>query len=207
MPIGEDSVSSVCLICIMLQHLQLDAIKDLRAEKLHGSAHGRITRPHQFIKNSLHSKLNALLKAIFMLVAPLWPFCFYGTEIRRCHHGQSEQWRTLNYIPLWYQEKIMYRFIEKFGHFAWYAIFSFNYEYPELHSREWQYWVRKGSLFMFPFFVCIYGPWARTMSLCIWLWWQCFGHKLAMTCRYSRFDKLMNKASQHNYHVQVPGSS
>lgn len=35
MSIGGDSVSSVSLICIMLQHLQVDAIKDLRADKLH----------------------------------------------------------------------------------------------------------------------------------------------------------------------------
>lgn len=126
MTIGEDSVSSVCFICIMLQHLQLDAIKDLRAEKLHSSAHGRIARPHQFIKNSLHSKPNALLKAIFMPLAPLGPFCFYGTEICRCYHGQSEQWRTLNYILfLWNRVKMMYRFIEKFWDFAWYAIFFF----------------------------------------------------------------------------------
>lgn len=30
---------------------------------------------------------------------------------------------------------------------------------------------------------------------------------LPMTCLYYRFDELVNKASQHNYHVQVPGSS
>lgn len=34
MPIGEDSISSVCLTCLML-HLKLDAIEELRAEKLH----------------------------------------------------------------------------------------------------------------------------------------------------------------------------